>query len=189
MIINNIIDRIKKSKTNILLVLGCVGILLIYFSKYIPANADYKSTSPKDEAIFTSEELYKGEIINSLKDILSKVEGVGTIEIMLTFSEGYTYEYATENKKNSDTVEDVSETARTRKQDRKTNEEKYVIIDKGGHKSPLIKRVVNPQIKGVIIVCDGGSDPKVINRIIEATSVSLGILSSQVSVLPMKTIK
>ncbi len=179
---NKIKQVFSKNKSTIFTVIGIISIICIAFGKYLPINMSKETQEDITEAV---EKTYEEKTIEQLQNILSKVSGVGKIEIMLTLAEGYSYEYATETRKNVDTLEDISNKDNSRKQEKNTNEEKYVIVEKNGQKTPIITKQINPKIKGVIVVCDGGANPEVVGRVVEATSVALGILSSQISVLPM----
>ena len=62
----------------------------------------------------------------------------------------------------------------------------YVIIDKGSEKEALVKKINNPSISGVVIVCEGGDDPKVCEKLYKAVSTALNIPTSKIYVAEMK---
>ena len=58
----------------------------------------------------------------------------------------------------------------------------YAAADKGG----IVTHVRSPEITGALIVCEGGGNSQVCERIYKAVSVSLGIPSSRICVAKMK---
>ena len=64
------------------------------------------------------------------------------------------------------------------------NESKIVILEQNGTSKALIETKIEPQIKGVVVVCEGGDSAVVKERIVEAVTTVLGIKSNQVCVVP-----
>ena len=115
----------------------------------------------------------KKQIEKELKDVLSKVRGVGECEVMVTVEETTEYVYAENLTKSTDNNGD-------RTSDRYENE--IVITDNDGKKEALVRKIIKPQICGVVIVCEGGGDIKVNERVLKAVSTVLGISSSKICV-------
>ncbi len=91
------------------------------------------------------------------------------MQVMLTVSSTEEYVYAETVKRGTSQAENS-----------------YVIIDKGSQKEALVKKVNNPSIKGVVIVCEGGDDPRVCEKIYKAVSTALDISTSRIYVAEMK---
>lgn len=158
-------DFIKSNKkTFICFVAGLLGILLIFASEAFP-NAQKKN---KDgEKTYVS---YSNETEEKLADIISEVEGAGKTKVFLTIEESEEYVYA----------QNISS---DKKDNAQQNEDKeYVIVDGNGGKSGLLVKTVNPKIRGVAIVCEGGDDPAVQQRIYSCVSASLGISTARISI-------
>lgn len=147
---------------------GALMIVLIAFSDL---SGDEKKRSDEDVKVmtFTSAELYAKETETRLKELLMEIEGVGKANVMLTITSTEEYVYA-ETMKSGDS----------------RAENGYVIIDNGSRKEALVKRVNNPAISGVVIVCEGGDDPKVCERIYKAASTALNIPANRIYVAEMK---
>ena len=108
-----------------------------------------------------------------LKDVLSQVRGVGECKVMVTVEGTTEYVYAENLTKSTDNNGD-------RTSDRYENE--IVITDNDGKKEALVRKIIKPQICGVVIVCEGGGDIKVNERVLKAVSTVLGISSSKICV-------
>lgn len=148
---------------------GAVMIIIILFTDISDDNAKKRSNEEKCQIGFASAELYEDETESRLKAILNEIEGVGKAEVLLTINSTEEYVYA-ETVKNG-----ASQT-----------ENGYVIIDKGSEKEALVKKINNPSISGVVIVCEGGDDPKVCERLYKAVSTALNIPTSKIYVAEMK---
>lgn len=165
-------DFIKSNKkTFICFVAGLLGILLIFLSEAFP-NAQKKNKD--SEKTYVS---YSNETEEKLADIISKVEGAGKTKVFLTIEESEEYVYA----------QNISS---DKKDNAQQNEDKeYVIVDGNGGKSGLLVKTVNPKIRGVAIVCEGGDDPAVQQRIYSCVSASLGISTARISISKMTSME
>lgn len=161
-------DFIKTNKkTFICFVSGILGILLIFASEALVKSPKKEKQSEKT---YVS---YSNETEEKLADIISKVEGAGKTKVFLTIEESEEYVYA----------QNISS---DRKDSTQENEEKeYVIVDGNGGKNGLLVKTVNPKIRGVAIVCEGGEDPAVQQRIYSCVSASLGISMARISISKM----
>ena len=59
---------------------------------------------------------------------------------------------------------------------------KIVMNEKNGDKEALVKKIIKPQISGVIIVCQGGGNSSIKERVIKAASTALNLPSGRICV-------
>lgn len=169
-----IIDKIKElAKKPVFLkaaaAAGLLMIILILLSDSKGKEEKERSDADVNVLSFTSAELYADETEKRLCEILMEIEGVGKAEVMLTITSTEEYVYAESIKSGASQTENS-----------------YVIIDKGSKKEALVKRVNNPAISGVVVVCEGGDDPRVCERIYNAVSTALNISTNKIYVAEMK---
>lgn len=166
------VEFIKTNKkTFICFIAGLLGILLIFASEAFGNSSKKSETSNKE---YVS---YSNEMEEKLADIISKVEGAGKTKVFLTIEESEEYVYA----------QDIST---DRKDNTQINDDKkYVIVDGNGGKDGLLIKTVNPKIRGVAIVCEGGDDPVVQQRIYSCVSASLGISTARISISKMTSME
>lgn len=166
------VDFIKTNKkTFICFVAGLLGILLIFASEAFGNNSKKTKDDSKE---YVS---YSNEIEEKLANIISSVDGAGKTKVFLTIEESEEYVYAQDLSYN-------------KKDDTQKNEEKeYVIVDGGNGKDGLLIKTVNPKIRGVAIVCEGGDDPTVQQRIYSCVSASLGISTARISISKMTSME
>lgn len=157
----------NNKKTFICFIAGLLGILLIFVSEVFPKN---QKNNKEKEKTYVS---YSNETEEKLADIISAVDGAGKTKVFLTIEESEEYVYA----------QNVSS---DRKDNTQENEDKeYVIVDGNGGKNGLLVKTVNPKIRGVAVVCEGGDDPAVQQRIYSCVSASLGISTARISISKM----
>ena len=125
---------------------------------------------------------YAQELEDSLCQILSQVDGVGTVQVLVTLKNGYRYEYAKSAKVNNDILEDVQAEDSRKTQEKQVTEEDYVLVEGADGKEPLITMELEPEIKGVVVVCQGGDDPVVVGKVVETVTVAFDISSAQITV-------
>ena len=103
---------------------------------------------------------------------------------MITLKSGYTYTYAVTEKVNSDVSEEYKSDDQRKSQQKNTTEQSYVMVEDGG--SPLVTALNEPEIKGVVVVCDGGDNPLIQQKVIQAVTTALDITSTRVCVIQSK---
>lgn len=171
-----LLSKFKDSpnKLRLAVILGAAGMLLILVSEIVP---DKEENLTEPQTVQTDDEddteLFKRKTEQELKEMLEQIAGVGSCEVMVTVEGTTEYVYAENVSRSTDENAD-------RKSDRL--DENIVLIEKGGEKQALIKRVIKPQISGVMIVCEGGGDTRVNERVLKAVSTALNISSNRVCV-------
>ncbi|MDE5860026.1 MAG: hypothetical protein K2H23_06540 [Oscillospiraceae bacterium] len=148
---------------------GALMIILIVITDSSEEDKESRGNAEISEIGFASADIYANETESRLRTIIMEIEGVGKAEVLLTINSTEEYVYA-ETVKNG-----ASQT-----------ENGYVIIDKGSKKEALVKKINNPSISGVVIVCEGGDDPKVCEKLYNAVSTALNIPTSKIYVAEMK---
>lgn len=163
--------NLDKNKKWLLLALALLGLLLMV----IPSFAEVQTEEPKEPEQPNAYESYDYAqyLSTQFEEILGKIEGVGKIDVMVTLSKESENVYATDLARDDYIQEE---------QNQQKVDEKHVLIEKDGEEEALITTRITPQVQGVIIVCEGGSDPTVVNKLTEAVTASLGIGSNRVAV-------
>lgn len=119
---------------------------------------------------------YKKDIQKELEKIITQIDGAGKCSVMVTFDN------ATEN---------VFAYNSTREKDDKGEKQRneYVIVKNNGDETPIVVKEIQPSIRGVIVVCEGGDNVKVKQDITESISCVFSIPSSRISVNKMSVNK
>jgi stage III sporulation protein AG len=166
-----------KKRTQLIFVLGAVGILLILFSEFLPNKSD---TAADDESgvsgiSFDETQAYKESVETQLAEIISQIKGAGTVNVMVTISGTREYVYA-----------EQSDTSRVSGQDEQSEQQKseIVLAEDGSDEQPIVKKIIAPEICGAVVVCEGAANPQTKENILNAVTSVLGLSSSRVSVVP-----
>ncbi len=165
--------RSKQGRTAVV-VCGIAGVLLLAFPEVFSRNQ--AQTSPK-----TSAEEFIAKTEEKLTTIVGSIQGAGKCCVMITLENGVEYVYATEQKTNTDRQEDNGKDSNKVIQ-RDDNEETVIVIDTDTGRKGLLVTEIQPTVKGVVVVCEGGDNEKVRERIVGAVTVALNIADKRVCV-------
>lgn len=168
-------DFLHGKGLKIIVIIGIIGMALILISEILPK--DKKAESEKSSAYSADTEDFQKETERQLEEILTSIKGVGKARVMVTVKGTEEYVYAEEEKNSLNTEKEH--------QNRQW-ENKFLVIDNGGEKEALLKKIVNPQINGVVIVCEGGDNARVCESIYKTVSTVLGIPTNRIYVTVLK---
>lgn len=161
---NKISHFIKKYKYAAIIIL--IGIVLITLPEIEKSN-NTRTPEPENRIKeLTTEE--------KLSDFLSRIEGAGQVQVMLTEASGEEILYQTNDKSSSG--------------DNSSNKDANTVIitDESRSQNGLIRQINPPVYLGAIIACQGADDPKVQLAIVDAVSKITGLGANRISVLKMK---
>ena len=119
-----------------------------------------------------------------LEEILKKMQGVGNVSVLITYSENEVTKvpmYNENNTKNS--TEEIDKTGNSKKT---TSDIIQKEIVKGSDDNPVIKTVEAPKIEGAIITAQGASNIDVKSNIISAVEAATGLATYKIQVFEMK---
>lgn len=165
----------KKMRSNMLLAL-LAGVLLL-------ASGSVFSKENQQEAVQTEQlppaELGQNQAIERrMAEVLSKIEGAGQVEVMLTYRK-------TEEK--TVAQQEVREESKSEQSESLRTETQIVLLeDAKGNTSPLILSEDSPQVEGVVIVAQGGAEPEVCAALNHAAQALLDVPAHKIAVLKMK---
>lgn len=129
---------------------------------------------------------YEEQEKRELKNLLTKIENVGEVEVMIYFKSGEVKVPATENSRQEATTEETDTQGGKRTNTQQTDGSKVVMAVDGSKNEPYILQTNKPEISGVMIVAEGASSSKVKYDIQVAVSTLYGISIDKVNVYPMK---
>ena len=172
------IGKYRLNLSTLVFLLGITGILLIGLSSWLP-----EGTRKEDPGLQEADaRAYADGLEERLTAILQEIDGVGTARVMVTLENGYQKVYARSEKTNNDLLEDVRAGDEKKTQEKQVTEQTYVLVDGAGGKVPLVTAQLEPEVKGVVVVCEGGGDPLVAGKVVDTVRVALNISSARVSV-------
>lgn len=139
-----------------------------------------KTDEPIDEEI-TSED----KLRTNLKNILEKINGVGQVDVLITYSESsQIVAMYNENTKETST-EEKDETGGTRVIKESDTQKDVIYEEDNGEKKPITQKTVMPKIEGAIITAQGASNADVKTNIIQAVEAVTGLATHKIQVFEM----
>ncbi len=159
----------------ILLIGGLCGLVLLILPEMFP-----QSSRKEQESVFSTQ-AYIQSIEQQLASLIGSIQGAGDCKVMVTLENGVEYVYATEQKTNSDRQEENG-TDENRLTQRNDSESSAIIIDSGEKREGLLITELQPTVRGVVVVCDGGDREEIREQIVQAVTVALNISSKRVFV-------
>ena len=171
----------KKDKTNnkknienlvvflILLIITIVAINTIWGNNKEEESEEknsYKVLADVSNSNTSSNNLVSEEynLKEELKDILSKIEGIGAVDILITYSETSSFTPIYNETHSNSTTEEIDDAGGKRTIE-STNINKEVVLEESNGKSmPITEKVVMPKVEGVIVAAEGGRKCKYQNK-------------------------
>ena len=154
---------LKKYKYAAIVLL--IGLLLLWLPQL--KNSEAPKTTPKIEENIIDEE-------SKLQGLLSKIEGAGRVEVLLTRS----VEAETQYQLNDDISSDESSESIT--------QTTVIVTDATRNESGLVRKIIAPVYRGAVVVCDGADNPAVCLSIVDAVSKVTGLSTNHITVLKME---
>ncbi len=166
---------VSKKKTTILMIIGLAGIVLIGLSDMNSSSEKIKKPSKTDEITVES---YIQQLEKKTEKIVSQINGAGKSRIMITADTSKEYDYAVDQSK-SEEISNQNELST----DLQTQ---IVLIDGDEGENALIKKSIEPKIRGVLVLCEGADDIEINEKITQAVKTVLGVPSNKICVLKLK---
>ena len=184
----NFMQRLLQNDNarKIIVVVGVVAILVIFLSSFFGGNKK-QTTNTETSASAQSVDDFKTQTEQSLTNLINGIEGVGNASVLVTIEKSSEQVYATEEKTSTQTQQDKNTSSTTKNQSNNSNETKYLVIkNSDGTQQPIAVTEVQPIVKGVVVVCDGGDNPLIQQKVIQAVTTALDITSTRVCVIQSK---
>ena len=168
--IKNFWSKIKSIKHFEIVLAVLVGLIVcvVYFSFWNKPKND--NTEKNSTQTYSSAEEYVYFLENKLCNVLSKIDGVGDVNVILTLQCGFTYEYATDSETKT-TVSGGNETTITT--------ETVILVSN----EPVIVKEIYPVIKGVVVVAEGAENFTIKMNILTAVETVLEVERENITIL------
>ena len=161
----------RVGTVRVIVALGLAGMALILFSGLAQKDEPAQSTAETAavQSAVPDADAYRTDLETRLAALLTRMDGVGTVTVMLTVSGSAEQVYA----------EEVKESGSDRSAQRESSP---VLTRNGSGESALIAETRFPQVTGAAVLCTGGAHAAVRERVTQAVSTVLGLPTSQIYV-------
>ena len=125
------------------------------------------------------------DLKTDLETILSKINGVGKVNVLITYTESsQIVAMYNENTKETST-EEKDETGGTRTIKESDTQKDVIYQEENGEKKPITQKTIMPKIEGAIITAQGASNIDVKTNIIQAVEAVTGLATHKIQVFEM----
>jgi len=158
----DVLQLLKKYRYAAIVLLA--GILLMCFPQ------EEKKVSSGETAVISQEE----NLQEALGRILSKVEGAGKVEVLLTEKRGEEILFQTDEQRSQS--------------DNSLNQERQTILVENSdrQKTGLVRQVNPPVFQGAVVISQGADSATVRLALVEAVMGATGLPSNSIKILKMK---
>ena len=148
----------KQGRAALAVLIGGLAMLLILLSELLPPSSGTVASRETQ----TDASTYQERLEIRLEELISQLEGAGKTTVMLTLESGEEAVYAL------DTRSDPQQSQQT-----------HVILSNG---SALQETIYQPQVRGAVVLCEGGGDVRIAAKITEMVSALLDLPSNRICV-------
>ncbi|MBO5349518.1 MAG: hypothetical protein J6A89_06860 [Clostridia bacterium] len=188
---NSLIKSEKKdNKKNIenLVVLAILLIITIIAINYIWKGDNKKNQSSSNKILAQTNiieeraiEDTSNDLEQKLKKILSNINGVGEVEVLITYSQTSVIN-PIYNEDLGESVTEEEDTNGGKRTISTTNSKKEVVYSDN---TIITQSVTSPQIQGAVIIAKGAGDVNVKSNIIQAVEAATGLSTYKIQVFEM----
>lgn len=178
--ITELFNDTEKKKLKPLIFLAGVCILALIAISVMPSgDKDDTNVSTKTEVKESASETENEDLESKLTQILSKINGAGDVDVMITFQSSEEIVPAYNSNTTTETTKEQDSSGGERTTTSSTQNKTMITSNSN---EPVILKTSEAEIKGVIVVASGANDPKVKELLYDAVKTSLQISGHQVEI-------
>ncbi|MFI3175195.1 MAG: hypothetical protein R3Y53_08395 [Bacillota bacterium] len=179
----------NKKNSNLIFLIFLIGIVLLLLGGSLKdftgdaeeVEVEMEENAPVVQLFEESQEPYATEIERRLADILSKVDGAGSVEVMVT------YKSAEEKILAVDSYVEQSGSDESGKEVTYKEEVTTVLIeDENRGTEPFVVSEKMPKVEGVVVVAEGGDNAIVAQGLHNAVQAIFDVEAHKITILKMK---
>lgn len=173
--------KLKKEYLLAAILLGILLMVIVWPTASEPSGettGDHVSELVKKE---TEEGFSTEETKERLEAVLSKIQGAGKVEVMMTWKSSR--EQVIEKDRSSTADQNQQQDSQS---EQSNVQESTVYQKEGTGETPYVTKELAPVVSGVLVVADGGDDGTVVREITEAIEALFGIETHKIKVVRRK---
>ena len=118
-------------------------------------NSSYKQLALENTTTSNIQETSEYNLEQSLEDILSKMSGVGKVDVLITYSETSELVAMYNETYTSSSTEETDTNGGSRKIEETDTNKEIIFEEADGEKTPITQKVVMPKMEGAIVTAEG----------------------------------
>lgn len=187
----------KMTKSNYLIILACIGVLLLILSQWFTSSSEteiieedhFSEEVKKTER--TGQDNYSDPLLelertyqNELATMLENIAGISNVEVMVNLDATGEKIYQKNLIVGTQTTVESDQGGGSRNIEDLTEEHQVVIIRQGDTEVPLVVQDKKPSIRGVLVVANGVEQIQLKQWATEAVSRVLDVPPHRISIMP-----
>lgn len=178
----------KKDRMILLILVGALMMVIRIPEK--EGDREETDTTTDSEYYFSTEQ-YVERTERNLEQLLSQVDGIGEVNVMITLKNSSEKVVEKDKENTQDLMEEEDSEGGTRSTKQSADKEATVFtMDREsaeGEGTPYVTKELSPVVEGVVVVAEGGDDPRIAAQIHEAVQALFSVESHRIKI--MKGIK
>lgn len=170
----------KKQIENIVIFIVLLIIVIIVINSLFQEEKDNSNQMEQREVV--SNNVQNDELESKLKKILSSMSGVGSVEVMVSYTNTVTQVPMYNTKENTTTIAEQDVNGGKRETKEVSNEQNIIFEEKSSTKIPAVKQTIMPEVIGVVVVAEGANNSVIKENIKNAVEAVVNIASHRIQV-------
>lgn len=179
-------EKLKNSKTEKLVsFLVILVITLIIINKILndETTNNTQNITNTTELVQTEKNTNSNDLEQELEMILSQIQGVGKVDVLITYSESSSINPLYNENSSSSTIEENANSD-NKKITQTQSISKEILTDNSSN--PVIQKTSSPKTEGAVIIAEGASSAEIKTRIVSAVEAATGLATHKIQVFEMK---
>lgn len=183
-------DRRKLIENTV--IIAIIGIIILIagstiFSSGKKTPANRQKQDDGNTAGVTEQSVTQTDVTEEkLRSLLSQIQGVGKVDVMITYETSNENIPAYDIKKSISSTDERDREGGTRNITQEEHESTVVFEDSADGKKPVVLTQLKAEVKGVLVVAEGADSVLVKERVTNAVTVVLGVPVHKVQVIQRK---
>lgn len=170
----------------IILIITVIAINFIWNDEEQESKEDSLKKELSDVNNIEDDSNTENNLEKKLENILTKLNGVGKVNVLITYSESnQVIAMYNENSKESTTEEEDTSGGKRTIQEVDTSKD-IAYKEENGNKIPVTEKIIMAKIEGAVIIAEGAKDASVKTNIVQAVEAVTGLATHKIQVFEMK---
>jgi stage III sporulation protein AG len=190
---------IKEIGPSNLIIIFLVGVFLLVLSfrdlrsssenskdNTTSSNYNLNKVDNSNQNANNTDDTYLASLEKRLEGVLGKVEGIGSVEVMITLKGSKELVTLKDSPYTQESVNEVDGEGGSRLSSSIDKDDSTVIVNSGnGESMPYIIKEIEPEVAGVVVIAQGGDSGVIKTEITEAVQVLFNIPVHKIKVMKM----
>lgn len=142
-------------------------------------SAEEETAAAASKSVLT----YEQQLEKRLEEILSRVDGVGNVEVMIVLKSSEEKVWRVDRDTSYSITQETDQSGGSRKVENQEVSEDTILSGQTGQEGPLLEKELKPEIGGVVVSAEGGGSPQVQAEISAAVEALFDVPSHKIKVL------